>query len=194
MRQRENRSVNFRWRFATNCPRWRSMRLLKTGHKFSSMLLVPNSKREAGPESVSLGGLHRQPPAQLPWRLLFHGDLLLGWQHLPQVAGLAASLWQAVQQVRVQPWTLPGRNFWGAQARPQIFRSQRQSRQGCLPAGSGPGMELCPANCYLFSIYVSHFGAEGMVPILWIKIIMNVNQALNMDQSLCYVLYVHYLF
>lgn len=23
--------------------------------------------------------------------------------------------------------------------------------------------------------YVSHFGADGMVPILWIKIIMNVN-------------------
>ena len=39
------------------------------------------------------------------------------------------------------------------------------------------GMELCPSKCYHISLasYLSHFGAEDMVPIFWIKIIMNVN-------------------
>lgn len=136
MRQRENRSVHFRWRFITNCSRWRIMCLLKMGHKFSSMLLVPNSKREAGPASVSVGGLHCQPPSSAALT-----SPLSWWP----VAGLAApapgggisSLPVAGGPAGQGPaLNLPGRNFWGAQARPQIFRSRRQSRKGCLPAGS----------------------------------------------------------
>lgn len=65
MRQREHKSVHFRWRYITECGKCRIMLLLKMGRKFSSMLLVSNSKREAGLVIVSAGSFSSPRPSEL---------------------------------------------------------------------------------------------------------------------------------
>lgn len=65
MRQREHKSVHFRWRYITECGKCRIMRLLKMGRKFSSMLLVSNSKREAGLVIVLAGSFSSPRPSEL---------------------------------------------------------------------------------------------------------------------------------
>lgn len=99
--------MHFRWRYITECGKCRIMLLLKMGRKFSSMLLVSNSKREAGLVIVSAGSFSSPRPSELgpPDAWLPAATCLSGLQHLPQAAcvGLPASLWQMIPQAGVLP-------------------------------------------------------------------------------------------
>lgn len=138
MRQREHQSVHFSWRFVTKCRKWRIMCLLKMGRKFSSTLLVSNSKREAGPVIVSAGSFSSPRPSELSHPDVWLPTVTCLWALAPAPGsvwrGLAPSPWQDPAGWG-SAMNLPWGAGWDAPAMPRIVSGAGGMSQECCLSG-----------------------------------------------------------